>query len=155
MEGDAGGEDWSRVGRAVTQRRGEIEQRRGWANREDAAREAGVHETTWGKLERGGRISPLHAAAISRALEWPPDTIERLAAGAPLPWEEPAPSLQAQVLEELRALVAEVERLRQEQAELREALTDLRQAQNAQPAPPQSTKPPRRGGQRRTGGHAG
>ena len=72
--------DW---GHAVLNRRLEL----GYASQRDAAAVAGVGTTTWGLIETG-RALPKTARVrrrVAMALQWPPDALDKLAAGAGAP----------------------------------------------------------------------
>jgi len=69
--------DWARAGREVKLRRIEV----GWKSQEDAALAAGVGVTPWRKVEGGLRTSLGTRTRVAIALGWPPDMIDRIAAG--------------------------------------------------------------------------
>ncbi len=79
--------NWEHVQKRVRKRRAEL----GLSQRK-AAERADISPTTWGTLEtHGQQVAASTAAAMSRALRWTPDSIERLAAGEEP--EEAAPDL--------------------------------------------------------------
>lgn len=70
--------DWARAGREVRRRRRQL----GWKNQGEAARAAGIGVTNWREVEGGaGNKRQTSFTAIETLLRWPPDMIERLAAG--------------------------------------------------------------------------
>lgn len=75
-------QDWPRAGQVMREQMAEL----GW-NQMELVRRSGVSDATIRKLMRGVRQAyrPQSLAEISKALGWPPQTMERLSRGEPKP----------------------------------------------------------------------
>ena len=108
---------------ALRARRGELGLTQG-----QAAQAANVSLSTWSRIENEtGWMMPIHSnrAAIARALQWPPDALDRIAAGedpAALPTVDPNPKPADRIT---RDVVDEVIMLRGQVAELAQMIRDL------------------------------
>lgn len=80
---------WARIGAEVRSRRLALR-----LTQKEAAQRAGISEPTWGLLEGGHQsgYKPLTVVGVCRALQWSPDSIERMLSGAePVPVESGVP----------------------------------------------------------------
>lgn len=108
-------DEWERVAETVKRRRTEL----GLSQRQAARLADDLSPTTWGSLEKRMQpVSPLSAAAMSKALQWTPDSIARiLDGGDPEEVAPPAPDLpegatEAELVQAVRDLTEAVRQLR-------------------------------------------
>lgn len=75
--------DLRRLAEAIRRRRLSL----GGMTQTEAAKRAGVSDTTWNQVERGHAVSERSLAKIEQALEWKPGSLDQIMRG-----DEPLPS---------------------------------------------------------------